>query len=109
MKREEILQDAIDFWNSRAGRPREGRGQHMLTGPIYIEGAEPGDTLEVQIVDYTLRTPFGTQQLRAGKRRARRVVSRHQTGRQATGGRAAVDSHGSRKRPFASPSSRTTW
>ena len=59
VKREEILQDAIDFWNSRAGRPREGRGQHILTGPIYIQGAEPGDTLEIQIVDYTLRTPFG--------------------------------------------------
>ena len=59
VKREEILQDAIDFWNSRAGRPRDGRGQHVLTAPIYIQGAEPGDTLEVQIIDYTLRTPFG--------------------------------------------------
>jgi acetamidase/formamidase len=59
VKRDEILQDAIDFWNSRAGRPREGRGQHVLTGPIYVEGAEPGDTLEVQILDFTLRTPFG--------------------------------------------------
>ncbi len=26
----------------------EGRG-HFLTGPVFIEGAEPGDTLEIQI------------------------------------------------------------
>lgn len=30
-----------------------------LTGPIYIEGAEPGDTLEVRIVDIKSYTPFG--------------------------------------------------
>jgi acetamidase/formamidase len=59
VKRDEILQDAIDFWNTRSSRPRDGRGQHVLTGPIYIEGAEPGDTLEVQILDFALRTPFG--------------------------------------------------
>jgi acetamidase/formamidase len=59
VQRDEILQDAIDFWNTRGGRPRDGRGHHVLTGPIYIEGAEPGDTLEVQILDFALRTPFG--------------------------------------------------
>ncbi len=26
-----------------------GRGPHTLTGPVYIEGAEPGDTLKVRI------------------------------------------------------------
>jgi hypothetical protein len=30
----EVLQDAIDFWHSRAGRPREGRSGHVITGPI---------------------------------------------------------------------------
>lgn len=29
----------------------EGAGVHILTGPIYINGAEPGDVLEVQILD----------------------------------------------------------
>ena len=33
----------------------QGRGAHTLTGPIYIEGAEPGDVLEVRIVDVRLR------------------------------------------------------
>jgi acetamidase/formamidase len=57
--RDEVLQDAIDFWKSRPGRPRDGRAGHILTGPIYIEGAAPGDTLEIQVLDLTLRTPFG--------------------------------------------------
>ncbi len=29
----------------------EGAGVHILTGPIYVNGAEPGDVLEVQILD----------------------------------------------------------
>ena len=41
--REEIHQDVLDFWASRDGRPRDGRSGHVITGPIYIEGAEPGD------------------------------------------------------------------
>ena len=59
VKREEILQDVIDFWASRPGRPREGRGGHILTGPVYIDGAEPGDMLEVQVLDLSTRVPYG--------------------------------------------------
>ena len=56
----EILQDVRDFWASRAGRPREGRGgAHILTGPVAIAGAEPGDVLEVQILELTPRVPWG--------------------------------------------------
>src|SRR5690242_389654 len=28
---------------------RKGPGGHILTGPVYVEGAEPGDVLEVKI------------------------------------------------------------
>lgn len=28
---------------------RRGPGGHILTGPVYVEGAEPGDALEVKI------------------------------------------------------------
>jgi acetamidase/formamidase len=40
--------------------PREARGPggHPLTGPIYVEGAEPGDTLEVRIRDIKLGAPY---------------------------------------------------
>ncbi|MBK5294389.1 MAG: acetamidase/formamidase family protein [Acidobacteriia bacterium] len=35
-----------------------GPGPHVLTGPVYVEGAEPGDTLEVQIQSVTLALPY---------------------------------------------------
>jgi acetamidase/formamidase len=59
VKKEEVLQDVIDFWRSRSSRPRDGRAGHVLTGPVYVDGAEAGDTLEVQILAYTLRVPYG--------------------------------------------------
>jgi acetamidase/formamidase len=57
--REQIHQDVLDFWASRDGRPRDGRSGHVITGPIYVEGAEPGDMLEVQILALETRVPWG--------------------------------------------------
>jgi acetamidase/formamidase len=61
VKPEEILQDVRDVWASRATASRDGRGGggHILTGPIYIEGAAPGDTLSVEILELTTRVPYG--------------------------------------------------
>ena len=36
-----------------------GPGGHILTGPIYVEGAEPGDALEVGVLSITLAIPYG--------------------------------------------------
>ncbi len=36
----------------------KGPGGHILTGPVYIEGAEPGDVLEVRIKDIKLAIPY---------------------------------------------------
>jgi len=36
----------------------KGPGGHILTGPIYIEGAEPGDALEVKILSIKLAIPY---------------------------------------------------
>jgi acetamidase/formamidase len=36
-----------------------GPGPHLLTGPIHIEGAEPGDVLEVRTLDIALRADWG--------------------------------------------------
>jgi acetamidase/formamidase len=38
---------------------KERLGAHPLTGPIYIERAEPGDTLAVKVVDIQFLHPFG--------------------------------------------------
>ena len=59
VRREEIHQDVLDFWASREGRPREGRSGHVITGPVYVEGAEPGDMLEVEILSVETRMPWG--------------------------------------------------
>ncbi|GAB5378130.1 MAG: acetamidase/formamidase family protein [Acuticoccus sp.] len=34
-------------------------GPHFLTGPVHVAGAEPGDGLEVEILDITLREDVG--------------------------------------------------
>ena len=36
----------------------KGPGGHILTGPIFIEGAEPGDVLEVRIKQIKLAIPY---------------------------------------------------
>lgn len=36
----------------------KGPGGHILTGPIYVEGAEPGDVLEVRIKSINLAIPY---------------------------------------------------
>jgi acetamidase/formamidase len=57
IKPEEVLQDAKDIY---AKVPRgKGLGVHVLTGPIYVEGAMPGDALEVRVLDLQLRVPYG--------------------------------------------------
>lgn len=37
----------------------KGPGGHILTGPIFVEGAEPGDVLEVRILDVQLPIAYG--------------------------------------------------
>jgi acetamidase/formamidase len=60
VRSDEILEDVLDFWAARPTlRQPGGGGGHVLTGPIYIEGAEHGDTLEVQILQLTPRVPYG--------------------------------------------------
>ena len=38
---------------------RKGPGGHILTGPVYVEGAEPGDVLEVKILSIMLAIDYG--------------------------------------------------
>ncbi len=38
---------------------RKGPGGHILTGPVYVEGAEPGDVLEVKILSIQLAIDYG--------------------------------------------------
>lgn len=49
---EQSLRDIADQVKDR------GPGGHILTGPIYIDGAEPGDVLEVRILKIQLAIPY---------------------------------------------------
>jgi acetamidase/formamidase len=41
-----------------AGTLKRGPGGHVLTGPVYVEGAEPGDVLEVRLLTIDLAIPY---------------------------------------------------
>ena len=43
-----------------------GPGAHPLTGPIFVEGAEPGDTLEIRILDIEFLHFFGVNAFSPG-------------------------------------------
>ncbi len=68
----DVLPDAIAIakatqegkWKAKAAAA--GGGGHVLTGPIYIEGAEPGDMLEVRILEVTPRTYYGVNSVGPG-------------------------------------------
>lgn len=45
---------------AETSRPEGIPGGHMLVGPIYVEDAAPGDSLEIRILDVTPRIPYGT-------------------------------------------------
>ncbi len=46
---------------------KEGPGPHVLTGPVYIEGAEPGDVLEVRIRSIDLVLPYAVNLFAPGQ------------------------------------------
>ena len=61
----EVLPDAKTIF-AEVKRPK-GASVHILTGPIYVEAAEPGDTLEVRVVDIKFRVPYGVNNTGPGK------------------------------------------
>ncbi len=55
-----LMDDGIRaLWSAIAPEAR-GPGVHILTGPIHVRGAKPGDALAVTILDMTPRLPFGS-------------------------------------------------
>jgi len=61
----EVLADAKNIY-TEVKRPK-GASVHILTGPIYVEGAEPGDTLEIRVHDIKFRVPYGVNNTGPGK------------------------------------------
>jgi acetamidase/formamidase len=53
-----VLDDVKTIYREVKREP--GAGSHVLTGPIHVEGARPGDMLEVRIRDVEFRVDYGT-------------------------------------------------
>jgi acetamidase/formamidase len=54
----EVQQSLRDILSAKLER---GPATHILTGPIFVEGAEPGDALEVRVLSVDLAIPYGYQ------------------------------------------------
>ena len=55
----ERIQDSLKTIVSEVTGDRRGPGGHILTGPVYVEGAEPGDVLEVKVLSIELPIDYG--------------------------------------------------
>jgi len=60
----DVLADVVDV-HEHVERT-SGGSPHVLTGPIEVQGARPGDVLEVRIVAASLRVPYGINRGRPG-------------------------------------------
>jgi acetamidase/formamidase len=56
---DEKIQASLKAVVSEVTGEHKGPGGHILTGPVYVEGAEPGDVLEVKILSIELPLDYG--------------------------------------------------
>lgn len=67
--RGQVLTDAVAIARDydRTARNFDVDGPHVVTGPIWVDGAEPGDVLEVETLSALPRVPYGVVSSRHGK------------------------------------------
>lgn len=56
-----------DQLNVKVAVQKTGPGPHVITGPIYVEDAQPGDVLEIKTVEIDYRVPYGVISNRHGR------------------------------------------
>lgn len=61
-----VLDDAREI-AARVPRNAASDGPHVLTGPIHVEGAHPGDLLQITVERLVPRVPYGVISNRHGK------------------------------------------
>ncbi|HUC61843.1 MAG TPA: acetamidase/formamidase family protein [Alphaproteobacteria bacterium] len=62
--RARVLADAIEIY---AKVQHSGTGPHIVSAPVYVEGAEPGDVLAVHVLAAEPRVPYGVNASRMNK------------------------------------------
>lgn len=75
--RARVLADATEIAASydRTKRNFDVDGPHVVTGPVAVAGAEPGDVLKIETVDLRARVPYGVVSSRHGKGALARTAS----------------------------------
>lgn len=53
------IQASLKMIVTEVSGDRKGPGGHILTGPVYVEGAQPGDVLEVKILSIDFAIDYG--------------------------------------------------
>ncbi|MFF3467883.1 acetamidase/formamidase family protein [Streptomyces sp. NPDC002619] len=66
---DQVLDDAIAIARdyTRTTRNFDVDGPHVITGPIHVEEAQPGDVLKIEILSLLPRVPYGVVSSRHGK------------------------------------------
>jgi acetamidase/formamidase len=67
--RDHVLQDAVAIAKQYSRHPRsfDADGPHVVTGPVHVEGARPGDVLKIEPLSALPRVPYGVISSRHGK------------------------------------------
>lgn len=69
VERSAVLEDAIAIAAEYDRTPRnfDKDGPHVVTGPVFVEGAAPGDVLKIETLEAVPRVPYGVVSSRHGK------------------------------------------
>ncbi|MCK9923149.1 acetamidase/formamidase family protein, partial [Frankia sp. AgPm24] len=59
--------DALALLDSGRRHTSEATGPHVVTGPVAVRGARPGDVLEVEVLELVQRAPYGVISNRHGR------------------------------------------
>ena len=67
MNPDQVLDDARMIAASALPHDFDLDGPHVVTGPVAIEGAQPGDVLKIEVLSLVPRVPYGVISSRHGK------------------------------------------
>jgi acetamidase/formamidase len=69
VRRDHVLTDGVEIAKSyrRHVRSFDADGPHVVTGPVFVKGAEPGDVLKIELLSALPRVPYGVISSRHGK------------------------------------------
>jgi acetamidase/formamidase len=64
---EQVLHDAVALAAGDHARDPKADGPHVVTGPIHVAGARPGDLLKITVAGLERRVPYGVVSNRHGR------------------------------------------